>query len=226
MTKNNPAEKEPPIEKDGQKYRKVVKKSALPIWAAAIVWVIAALFVPMYNLLHILGIALVSAGVGLAAAKFLPKETVLEEIPFYTDNADLGAMVGEIRETLSAIGGARAQIAARQTPVLQRIDSITATVEKIRDAIIAQPSDLPVIRRFMNYYLPTTKKLIEKYSFLSMQDSDSENITKTAAAIENALLQIDTAFKHQLDALFADDALDISTDIEVLDALLTRDNLK
>ena len=53
------------IEKDGKKYKQVPVKSALPIWAAAAVWLIAALLLPLYNLLHLIGIALVSVGAAL-----------------------------------------------------------------------------------------------------------------------------------------------------------------
>ena len=214
------------IEKDGRKYREVTKKSALPLWIAAAVWVIAALFLPMYNMLHIIGIAAVSVGAGLAAAKFLPRETELKEIPFYTGNADLDTMVKSIGETLTQFGEAEKQIREKNAQAADSLASISETTEKIRDALINEPKDLPVVRRFMNYYLPTTQKLVNKYVFVMRQDADSENITATAASIEGALAQIDTAFKHQLDALFADDALDISTDITVLEALLARDNLK
>lgn len=214
------------IEKDGRKYREVVKKSALPIWAAAAVWVIAALLFPMYKIGHIALIALVSAGVGLAVSKILPKETALEEVPFYTGNTDLDTMVKEIAEAQDEIRAARDKVAASRPAAAAQMDSILTTVGKIRDALVAEPRDLPVVRRFMNYYLPTTRKLVTKYAFAVSQGADSANITETASAIENALSQIDVSFKHQLDALFADDALDISTDITVLESLLTRDNLK
>ncbi len=224
MADKNPTEKI--IEKDGRKYREVTKKSALPLWIAAAVWVIAALFLPMYNMLHIIAIAAVSVGVGLAAAKLLPRETELKEIPFYTGNADLDTMVKTIGEALTQFGEAEKQIREKNAPTADSLASISQTTEKIRDALISEPRDLPVVRRFMNYYLPTTQKLVNKYVFVMRQDADSENITATASSIEGALAQIDTAFKHQLDALFADDALDISTDITVLEALLARDNLK
>ncbi len=214
------------IEKDGRKYREVIRKSALPFWAAAAVWAIAALVFPMYNMLHLFGIALLSLGAGLLTAKIAPKETELVEVPFYTGNTDLDTMVKEITEGIDELRAARKKIAGARPEAAAILESIEKTVGKIRDAIVAEPQDLPVIRRFMNYYLPTTRKLTAKYVFVTAQDSDSANITETVSAIEGAFAQIDVSFKHQLDALFADDALDISTDITVLESLLTRDNLK
>ena len=214
------------MEKDGRLYREVVKKSALPIWGAAAVWVLAALLIPMYNLAHIAGIALVSLGAGLLLAKILPKETEWEEIPFQSGNTDLDAVVRETNAMLTTLKSTE-EVAALSAPdTSRRLVSIADSVQKIRDALVAEPRDLPVVRRFMNYYLPTTEKLVNKYVFVLKQDTDSQNIAETKSAIEAALSQIDTAYKNQLDALFADDALDISTDITVLEAMLTRDNLK
>lgn len=214
------------IEKDGKKYKQVPRKSALPIWAAAAVWLIAALFLPMYTLLHLLLIALASAGAGLLVAKILPKETKLVEIPFYTGNHDLDETVKTINAALSDLSAASDRIETLRPDTAQQLKSITKTAEKIRDAIIASPSDLQKIRRFLNYYLPTTKKLADKYAHLTAQEADSPNIKEASQAIENALAQIDTSFARQLDALFADDALDVSTDITVLETLLARDDLK
>ena len=222
--KQSPAGKQ--MEKDGRLYREVVKKSALPIWGAAAVWVLAALLIPMYNLAHIAGIALVSLGAGLLLAKILPKETEWEEIPFQSGNTDLDAVVRETNAMLTTLKSAGEAAALSAPDTSRRLVSIADSVQKIRDALVAEPRDLPVVRRFMNYYLPTTEKLVNKYVFVLKQDTDSQNIAETKSAIEAAFSQIDTAYKNQLDALFADDALDISTDITVLEAMLTRDNLK
>ncbi len=212
------------MEKDGRRYREVVKKSALPIWGAAAVWILAALFLPMHTLGCIIAVAVVSLLVGLVLTKVLPKETEWEEIPFTSGNTDLDTVVRKTNGLLTVLQ--TAADAAPDPAIDARLSSIADSIKKIRDALVAEPRDLPVVRRFMDYYLPTTEKLLNKYVFVLRQDTDSQNITETRTAIEGALTQLDTAYKHQLDALFADDALDITTDITVLEALLTRDNLK
>ena len=53
-----------------------------------------------------------------------------------------------------------------------------------------------------------------------------ENIGGTIRRIEDILDTIVAAYEKQLDALFADEALDIETDIEVLDGMLSREGLK
>ena len=214
------------IEKDGRKYKEVPVKSALPIWAAAVVWLLAALIFPMYNVFHLLIVAALSVGAALLVKKVLPKETKLVEIPFYTGNHDLDETVKNINAALSDLKSAAERIASAKPETARRLRDIAKTIEKIRDALITSPDDLPKVRRFLNYYLPTTQKLADKYAYLTAQDANSTNIQETSLAIENALAQVDTSFAHQLDALFADDALDVSTDITVLETLLARDNLK
>ena len=118
------------------------------------------------------------------------------------------------------------QYGHQHIPLAARLDSIITTAAKIRDAVTESPEDVKKIRRFLSYYLPTTKKLASKYATLTSQSIDSPNIRDTALSIEGALTQVDTSFIRQLDALFEDDALDISTDITVLETLLARDDLK
>lgn len=214
------------IEKDGKKYKEVPVRSALPIWAAAAVWPVAALILPMYNPLHLLLVAGLSAGAALLVKKITPKETKLVEIPFYTGNHDLDETVRTINNTVSNLSAAGKRIAGVKPDTAARLENITKTIGKIRDAVIASPDDLQKIRRFLNYYLPVTEKLANKYTLLTEQGADSPNIRETSTSIENALAQVDASFLRQLDALFADDALDISTDITVLETLLARDDLK
>lgn len=214
------------IEKDGRKYKEVPVKSALPIWAAAAVWLIAALLLPLYNLLHLIGIAAVSLGIALLVNKILPKETKLVEIPLHTGNPDVDETVRLINEAIGDLRTAADKIASAKPDTAARLAGIIATAGKIRDAVVESPEDAKKIRRFLNYYLPTTKKLAGKYATLVAQDADSPNIRDTVLSIEGALAQVDASFLRQLDALFADDALDISTDITVLETLLSRDDLK
>ena len=89
----------------------------------------------------------------------------------------------------------------------------------------ADPAKLPQIRRFMDYYLPTTLKLLNAYDRMDATGVAGENITGTKERVENIMGAIVTAFEKQLDSLFGEDALDISTDISVLETMLAREGL-
>lgn len=214
--------KSPPV---GRKYIQVPVKSALPIWAAAAVWVIAALFVPMYNLVHIIIIAAVSAAVGVVTKRVLPKETKTVEVPFASGNLELDEMVKEINSAVDSLDESRKVISSSDTVTADVISEIICSAEKIRDFLISDQKDLISLRRFFNYYLPAALKLTGKYSFVLKQDVNTQNTAETIESVKPALKQISTAFSKQLDALYADDAFDISTDVTVLEAMLKRDNL-
>ncbi len=77
----------------------------------------------------------------------------------------------------------------------------------------------------MRYYLPTTLKLVQSYQEFDTQPVQGENITQAKTEIAQALDTINAAFANLLDSLFADDALDISTDISALETMLKQEGL-
>lgn len=77
----------------------------------------------------------------------------------------------------------------------------------------------------MNYYLPTTVKLLENYNEFGKQEAKGENITSTMKKVEEVLDTVVNAFKKVLDDLFMDKALDTSVDIEVLEKMLREEGL-
>ena len=78
---------------------------------------------------------------------------------------------------------------------------------------------------FLSYYLPTTLKLLRSYDELSRQGVSGQNITGTMEKVEGMMDTIVLAFEKQLDGLFGDQAMDISTDITVLDNMMAREGL-
>ena len=87
----------------------------------------------------------------------------------------------------------------------------------------AQPEKLPKIRKLMDYYLPTTLKLLNAYDRMSVAGIGGENINATKEKVENMMTTIVESFKKQYDALFGTDALDISTEISVLETMMVRE---
>ena len=77
----------------------------------------------------------------------------------------------------------------------------------------------------MNYYLPTTIKLLNAYDRMSAQGIEGENLDKTMKSIDAMLDDAIAAYKKMLDSLFANQALDIETDIQVMNTMLAREGL-
>ena len=88
----------------------------------------------------------------------------------------------------------------------EKIDQIIDITEKISQDAIEDPSDIPQIKKFFRYYLPTTIKLLNAYDRMSSQGIEGENIDKSMANINEMLDAAIVAFKKHLDSLFANQA--------------------
>lgn len=210
----------------GRKYIEKPVKSALPIWTAAAVWVAAALFFPLAKLSSILITAVVSFAAAWIVRRIVPKETIKIAVPFSSGDEVLDAMVGELERAADAVAAARRQLGEKRPQAARYMDGIAGWIGSIRDEIIADPASAKTIRRFVNYYLPTAVKISSKFADTADKKNSGENIRTALDSMEEALYRIEDACRRQYDALFADDVLDITTDIEVLEQMLTRDNLK
>ena len=109
--------------------------------------------------------------------------------------------------------------------VSARIDRIGTLTAGIFRAVIDNPEREQDVRKFMNYYLPTTLKLLKSYDMLEEQSYQGENILASRRKIESVLDTLIAAFEKQLDRLFQNDALDIATDIDVLETMMAGDGL-
>ena len=105
---------------------------------------------------------------------------------------------------------------------IDRIGTLTAGIFRV---VIEKPEREQDVRKFMNYYLPTTLKLLRNYDLLEDQSYQSQSIIESRRKIENVLDMLIEAFEKQLDRLFRDDALDIATDIDVLETMMAGDGL-
>ena len=105
---------------------------------------------------------------------------------------------------------------------IHRIEEITAKILAYQKTYPERSSQL---RSFLNYYLPTTLKILRAYAQLDAQGIEGENISAAKARIEGMMDQVVVGFEKQLDKLFRDDVLDISSDVQVLENMLKKDGL-
>lgn len=138
-------------------------------------------------------------------------------------NPELDAVVQEGKHCLQQIREANEAIPGEDiSRKLSRLESIT---EKIFDFVAQHPDKLPEIRRFMSYYLPTTLKLVNAYRKFDAQPVQGENIQSSKREISETLDTINLAFENLFDGLFEEDAMDVSTDISVLETMLRQEGL-
>ena len=204
--------------------KKIVHKSAAPIYAAAVVWVLYALLLPLYKPGHFIMAAAASVVVFLIARIFC-KDVVeeVEEKPQPTGNPELDKMISDGELAIREMR--RLNDSIKDETISRQIDRLEEVSGKIFDCVKADPKKLPQIRKFMGYYLPTTLKLLNAYGRMDSQGVSGGNIGGTMERVENIMGTIVTAFERQLDALFGAEALDISTDITVLENMMAREGL-
>lgn len=109
--------------------------------------------------------------------------------------------------------------------VSERIYRIEEHTQHIFDYVTDHPEAMPQIRTFMNYYLPTTLKLLESYSRIERVGVAGENMKKSKENIESILDMLVVGFEQQVDQLFKNESIDISSDISVLETMMQKDGL-
>ena len=109
--------------------------------------------------------------------------------------------------------------------VKSKIRELINVSDKIIEDAVNDPSDVPQIKKFLDYYLPTTIKLLNAYDRMGAQGIEGANISGTMQSIEEMLDTAVAAYKKLLDSLFANQALDVETDIQVMNTLLKREGL-
>lgn len=109
--------------------------------------------------------------------------------------------------------------------ISRKLDKLEELTGRIFDYVENHPEKLAEIKKFIEYFLPTTLKLLEGYKKLDRQTIEGQNISNAKKEIEDAIDTINSAFEKLLDDLFIDIAMDISTDISVLETILAQEGL-
>ena len=104
---------------------------------------------------------------------------------------------------------------------IDRLEEVTANIFRI---IEKDEKKTAQVRTFLEYYLPTTQKLLDSYAEFEAAGVDGENLSQAKEKIEDTMDNIVQGFEHQLDALYAAEAMDIQSDINVMNNMMQRDS--
>ncbi|MBO5340028.1 MAG: 5-bromo-4-chloroindolyl phosphate hydrolysis family protein [Oscillospiraceae bacterium] len=207
---------------------KVVKKPVLPIYSVGFVWLAFALMGMLSSVWNYVFCGAASALCYAVVSALCPEKSVevpeqpkKEEQPKTTGNKEIDDLLKERQRAISEMR--RLNDAIEDEKISDQIDHLEAVTGKIIDHVAQNPKKLPQIRKFMNYYLPTTLKILNAYDRMDDTGISGENISATKDKVERMLDTIVKAFDKQLDGLFGAEALDISTDITVMENLLARE---
>ena len=211
--------------------QKKKKNSKALFWALIAVGTVVVLYSLIFKLyrwqhyLICLGVALLVGRVvyimaqGLDTSKEAPAQ---QQIP-KTGDAAADSLVERGQEMMSQIRQENALIPdAELTAQMNQLDDVA---NRIFHTVAEQPAKAPQIRRFMDYYLPTTLKMLQGYRKMDERQVSGQEAQQTRAQIRRAMDVVLKAFDKQLNALYHDDMLDLSTDIDVMETMLRQDGL-
>jgi hypothetical protein len=214
----------------------VKKRSVVPIYLIGVVWLVYALLFPLYRISDYLicaALSLVAFGVGKSMFPTrtieLPEENTSTETK-ETTQAATSSLTPEQQELVTERDRAISELRRlndniKDPTISAQIDHMVVTTEKIFAYVLEHPEKKTQIRRFLNYYLPTTLKLLNAYDRMDNTGVSGANIDGTKGKIEQMLASVVSAFDKQLDALFSEEALDISADITVLEHMMAQEGL-
>lgn len=105
----------------------------------------------------------------------------------------------------------------------EQMNNLSIKCEQIFRTVSESPAKAPQVRKFMNYYLPTTLKMLANYRTMQQRGVSYGEMKEARDTTVHGMNLILTACQKQIDNLHRDNMLDISTDIDVLEQMLKRD---
>lgn len=126
------------------------------------------------------------------------------------------AYIRQIREKNDAIPG---------EVITEKLFRMESLLKEIFSNLEKMPEQMPKMQRLMHYYLPTTLKLVTAYEQFDHVSVQGEDIADAKKEIENTIDTINGAFGELLNKLFADTAMDVTTDAQVLKTMLAKEGL-
>lgn len=225
----------------------VKKKSKAPFFLVGLWWLLYAMFLPLYRwqdfalcaagslILFIVSRLLIADKT--VAVRMTPRDLAALEEQKRLEQEEArrreeearaaqeasSVIPREAREYLKQMR--QADVAIQDEAVSAKIRILETRTNQIFQVVSENPDKLPAIRKFMQYYLPTLLKLLRSYDHMEEQGVRGENIRRAMREIEAVLDTVVEAFNKQLDNLFQEEALDISSDIQVLESMMSQEGL-
>lgn len=107
----------------------------------------------------------------------------------------------------------------------KKVELIAGLAKKIIDDLNEQPGDIKRARQFLNYYLDTTIRILERYTDISGKNIQSAEVAASLQKVESMLDGIRAVFEKQLAGLMQDDILDLDTELTLLQNTLKMEGM-
>ena len=148
------------------------------------------------------------------------KQEEANTIPL-TGDKEADQVITAGRDMLATIRKENAAIPDQELTGL--MDNLSVKCEQVFRTVSECPSKAPQVRKFMNYYIPTTLKMLANYRTMQQRGVSYGEMKEARETTVRGLNMILTACQKQIDNMHRENMLDISTDIDVLEQMLKRD---
>ena len=244
---NEMNEKNEMNKKNEKKMADAEKKSALPIISVGITWLIFAVFFHITSVTKFFLVTVLSFIVyQIVKSKFPPEKVEImmepEKAPPKSEKKEPEKKVSELTPEERALKDLNERINLYFIEIKLLNDSIDDefisnelyeienTLKKIQvqlndDALSSKAKKTEQLTQFFDYYMPTTIKILNSYKKIESQHLTGDNATETKKRVEESMPFIRKAFEKELDNMFSDTMIDITTDIDVLEAVLSKEGL-
>lgn len=229
----------------------VKKKSAAPIIAVGVTWLLLCFILRIRNLrMAMIVYSVISLIVYFIMKQIFPAVNVEIEIDGSSEDNDnkkeaAGKKANEKKESeIKVPDGVNSDFIDKIDVYIVEIDLLNDSIEdkKISDELDLiktnlkkmieklrtdkDPKDREIqLEQFLDYYLPTTVKILDSYRKIEKQELTGENAVETKKRVSETLPIIRRAFEKELDNMYKNEMLDITTDIDVLESLLAQEGL-
>ncbi|MCL2125990.1 MAG: 5-bromo-4-chloroindolyl phosphate hydrolysis family protein [Oscillospiraceae bacterium] len=206
--------------------REIKIKSAVPIYGIAAVWAIYCIIFPLYKTTHYIFLVCAAIAAYTLLSLLFPGKTIKVETPAEPERSGddkIDALLAEGERAVSEMRALRDAISGDDLKA--KIDDIIFVTDKIFKDLLDDPEDYAQVKRFAGYHLPTTIKLLHAYDRFGRSGISGDNLSGSLERIDSALDMILDSYKKLFDSLFENQALDIESDIKVLESMLKREGL-
>ncbi len=214
----------------------IIRGVILPIFLGAGCWAVGAAFLPLSTVVHFAALTGVSVVVYVLSLKAFAPQKVVQKVEAKEKKAVAKDGQSNRKAELKQKADEVIEIGRRYIERLKTADNLIEDADisaqivkmgeiskKIFEVVRREPEKASEIRKFINYYFPTTIKLLQSYADMDETILKGANIDRVKESVAAITDKIVLAFENQLDRLYANEALDIDSEIDVLEAMMKKD---
>ena len=183
-------------------------------------WPAALIAVAAFAVGKFVGAMSSNKGMDLSSRNRQDQPPQVEEIAA-TGNTSADEIIRKGQEALRELREDNADILDPE--LTRQMNTLEEKCTQIFKTVAEEPQKAPQVRKFMSYYLPTTLKMLASYRRMQSRGISAEELAKHRVTLRRGLDMVNTACQKQLDNLYKENMLDITTDIDVLEQMLKRD---